>query len=187
MYQNLIDEFKKSVENFYRSKDLDADFVEFMKKNEKDAFGLFRKTQGLINELRDRVNKVNRRLLENYCLKEKIKSKKLKIWTWRDTLESSEFFDTSVVDYFPDDERNINIALDSIIKLNGWTFRLFIRSNKNDKETLQKKLKEIGIEKEGEIIENGLKDYRFRLNKTFNFDASLDEVAEFIIELVSKL
>ena len=85
--------------------------------------------------------------------------------------------DYAVVDYYPDKDKKINIALDSIIQLSGWRFELWIRSHNTKLETYIDKINEQG----------NIKGHRYVLNKTFSFDASIEEVSDFIVSIVNKL
>ena len=120
--------------------------------------------------------KLNQLLEEK--LGEKIKEKKVKIWVWR---QLPELFDDAVVDYYPDKEKKLNIAFDSYINLHGWNFNLWIRNNNTGKEvkleTYIDKINEQGI----------IKGKSYVLNKTFSFDASIEEVSDFIASIVNKL
>jgi hypothetical protein len=56
---------------------------------------------------------------------ERFQTDKIKQWAWR---RLPEFYDTAVTDIFLD---NVNIAIDARIDLDGWSFVVFTRKNKN--------------------------------------------------------
>lgn len=179
-YMPFLLDFIDNIENLNRRTNMDKDFIEFMRDedNEYEAIELSKRIDGLRNELRNKVNLVIQKLRQNPLLQEKIKNEKLKIWAWRD---SSRISDDVVVDYFPDANRGVDISFDSVIDLNRWIFFLWIRFNKTGSVVkLEDYIKRIGQKGKEE---NG----RFYLQKTFDFDANVDEVAEFIASVVSKL
>ena len=175
-YLPFLYDYLDNIENISRGEDMDKDFIEFVKNHEKDAIDFAGKIDDLRKNLRNIVKSVNQLLGEK--LGEKIKEKKVKIWIWR---ELSTLFDDAVVDYYPDKDKNLNIALDSKIQLSGWRFELWIRKNNTGKEV---KL-ETYIDKINE--EGNIKGHRYVLNKTFSFDASIEEVSDFIASIVNKL
>lgn len=176
-YIPFLSDFIETIENLLRKEPMNADFVKFLKDNEKDVLEFTKEFAGFKNELRNIVNKVNSLILADERLKEKIADKRLKVWPWRD---SSGIFDDAVVDYFPNDEKKIDIALDSTINLDGWNFALWRRKDETGKVMLKDYIEKIG--EKGEI-----KHFKFVLDKTFAFNANPEEVAIFIADLICKL
>ena len=75
----------------------------------------------------------------------------------------------------------MDIALDSVLDLNNWSFSLWIRSNSTGKDI---KL-ETYVNKAGLI--GKFEDGRFKLDKTFDFDEDIEVVSDFIADIINKL
>ncbi len=169
-YLPFLMDFIENIENLDWSESMDKEFVEFIRKNEDAAIDFSAKIEELRKELRNRVKSVNQ------LCGEKIKTKKVKIWLWR---QLPELFDDAVVDYYPDE--NLDITLDSVLDLNKWNFYLWIRSNNTGKNVkLESYVKKTGLNGE-------MEDERFRLKKTFEFDEDIEVVSDFIAGIINKL
>lgn len=169
-YLPFLIDFIDNIENLDWSESMDTEFVEFIRKNEDVTIDFSAKVEELRKELRFQVKSVNQ------LCEEKIKNKKVKIWVWR---ELPSFFDDVVVDYYPNE--NLDIALDSVLDLNNWSFSLWIRSNSTGKDI---KL-ETYVNKAGLI--GKFEDGRFKLDKTFDFDEDIEVVSDFIADIINKL
>lgn len=176
-YISFLSDFIETIETLARGKSMDTGFVRFLKDNEEAVLEFSKKFAEFRKELRNTVNKVNSLILADERLREKIADKKLKVWPWHD---SSGIFDVAVVDYFPDDKNQIDIALDSTINLDGWNFALWRRKDDTGKVMLKDYIEKIG--EKGEI-----KHFKFVLDKTFAFDANPEKVAGFIVDLICKM
>lgn len=172
----LLDYFY-NIENLERGENMDKEFLEFLRKNDNEKLSLefISKIEEFRSNLRGIVKNVNQ------LIGDKIEDKNVKIWAARDR-NSQEIFDIAVVDYYPNND--VDVALDSRLTLKGWDFTLFIRPNKSNPEKLDnyiKQVKQLGLD--GKILDNG----RFKFDKTFNFDANIEEVSNFIAEIINCL
>ena len=158
--------------------DVDKDFLEFLRKNENEKLSLefVGKIEEFRRNLRDIVKKVSQ------LIGEKIEDKNVKIWVCRGR-EIPKLFDIAVVDYYPYyPNKDVDVALDSRLTLNGWEFVLFTRHDKSNK--LNDYIKKIDkyTDMKGKVVTDG----RFKIDKTFNFDA-IEEVSVFIADIINKL
>ena len=170
----LLDYFY-NIENLERGENMDKEFLEFLREHEKLSLEFTGKIEEFRKNLRDIVKNVGQ------LIEDKIEDKNVKIWAARDR-NSQEIFDIAVVDYYPYyPNKDIDVALDSRLTLNGWEFVLFIRPNKSNKVNLNDYIKQVGLD--GEPLKNG----RFKFKKTFNFDANIEEVSDFIADIINKL
>lgn len=169
-YLPFLIDFIENIENLDWSESMDKEFVEFIRKNEDVAIDFSAKIEELRKVLRNQVKSVNQ------LCEEKIKNKKVKIWVWK---ELPNLFADAVVDYFPNE--NLDIALDSVLDLNNWSFSLWIRSNNTGKN----------IKLESYVNKTGLKgqmeDGTFKFDRTFNFDEDIEIISDFISDIINKL
>ena len=152
---------------------MDKELIEFMKEHENEVFELSDKINEVRKELRSKVDTVIS------FLTNKIQGDDINIFHWR---ESSGFYDDAVVDYFPDNDRKLDIAFDSYIELKGWSFNLWIRSNKTGREVKLEDLVKI-IGQDGTYTA----DSAYWLNQKYPFDTPLEDIAEFIAPIIQKL
>lgn len=171
----LLDYFY-NIGNLERGENMDKEFLEFLRKNDNEKLSLefISKIEEFKSNLRGIVKNVSQ------LIGDKIEDKNVKIWAARDR-NSQEIFDIAVVDYYPN--KDIDIALDSRLTLNGWEFVLFTRpkSNKVNLDDYIKQVKQLGLD--GELLENG----RFKFDQTFDFDAKIEDVSDFIAEIINCL
>lgn len=152
--------------------DIDKEFLEFLREHKADTEKFAGKIEEFRKYLRKKVTDVNQ------SLEGKIKGKNVKIWPYR---ENQHLFDIAVVDYYPNyPNKDVVVALDSSLNPDGWEFFLFIRPKSNN-VNLDDYIEQVGLE--GKLLENG----RFRFDKTFNFDATTEEVSDFIVSIINRL
>ncbi len=163
----LLDYFY-NIENLERGENMDEEFLKFLREHEKLSLEFAGKIEEFRKNLRDIVKEVSQ------LIREKIEDKNVKIWLWR---EIPKLFDIAVVDYYPN--KDIDIALDSRLTLNGWEFVLFTRP-KSNKVNLDDYIKQVGLKGK---LENG----RFKFDQTFDFDAKIEDVSNFIAEIINCL
>ena len=169
-YLPFLIDFIDNIEILDRSKNMDKEFVEFIRKNEKEAIDFSAKVEELRKELRNQVKAVNQ------ICKERLIGKDVKIWEWR---KLPSLFDAAVIDYYPN--KNLDIALDSILYLNKWSFKLWIRSNKTGNDIkLENYVKK--IDQKGKI-----EDGRFKFDTSFAFDEDIEIISNFIVDIINKL
>lgn len=114
----------------------------------------------------------------NRILENKIVDKNTNIWAWRDI---PRILDDSVVDFYPNGDKKLDIALDSVIELSGWTISIWVRKNDMDKDIdFAKHLTDIRLKFES-FQKN--KKTRYKLDKKFNFDEELEDIAVFIVRI----
>ncbi len=167
----LLDYFY-NIENLERGENMDKEFLEFLRKNDNEKLSLefISKIEEFRSNLRGIVKNVSQ------LIGDKIEDKNVKIWAARDR-NSQEIFDIAVVDYYPN--KDIDIALDSRLTLNGWEFVLFTRP-KSNKVNLDDYIKQVGLKGK---LENG----RFKFDQTFDFDAKIEDVSDFIVSIINCL
>lgn len=165
----LLDYFY-NIENLERGGKMDIEFVKFLHEHEDLSLEFAGKMEELRKNLRDIVKNVSQ------LIGDKIEDKNVKIWAARDR-NSQEIFDIAVVDYYPN--KDIDIALDSRLTLNGWEFVLFTRP-KSNKVNLDDYIKQVGLKGK---LENG----RFKFDQTFDFDAKIEDVSDFIVSIINCL
>lgn len=171
----LLDYFY-NIGNLERGENMDKEFLEFLRKNDNEKLSLefINKIEEFRSNLRGIVKNVSQ------LIEDKIEDKNVKIWAARDR-KSQEIFDIAVVDYYPN--KDIDIALDSRLTLNGWEFVLFIRSDKSNQVKLDdyiKQVKQLGFDGK---LEKG----RFKFDQTFDFDAKIEDVSDFIASIINCL
>ncbi len=173
-YLPFLIDFINNIENLNRSKSMDKDFVEFLRKNEADATSFAGEIDELRRELRGIVKSVNQLNEEN------LKTKNVKIWEWR---ELPELFDDAVIDYYPNyPKKNLVITLDSYLDLNKWTFYLWIRKDKTGNNiNLANYIKKIKLKGNNTI------DGKYKFDQVFDFDEDIGVVSDFIVSIINKL
>lgn len=182
----LLDYFY-NIESLERGEDMDVDkeFLEFLRKNDNEKLSLefIGKIEEFRSNLRDIVKKVSQLIEEK--IKE-IKDKNVKIWVCRGR-EIPKLFDIAVVDYYPYyPNKDVDVALDSRLTLKGWEFVLFTRHDKSNRlDDYIKQVKQLGFG--GTKLENGRDKGRFRFDKTFQFEANIKDVSDFIVSIINRL
>ena len=171
-YLPFMWDYFDNIESLERRDNMDKEFLEFLRNHKEKAIEFTERMEEFRKNLRNIVKSVNQSLVE------KIKDKNVKIWAYR---EMPNIFDMVVVDYCPDS--NTDIALDSCITLDGWDFTLWIRSDKFNKANLGDYIRKIGLNGKGKIDERG----RFKFDKTYKFDASIEDVSDFIASIINLL
>ena len=174
-YTPFLLDFINNIECLLNGEVMDKELNEFMREHEKEAIEFVEKVNEVRKELRGKVNVVTA------LLNERITDKtNLEIWKWRD---NQEIIDDAVVDYYPTE--NLDIAFDSYIKLDGWSFVLWNRNENVGKTTsltdFIAKSSLDGTWKSDDGIE------KYWLTKTFPFDTSLETVCEYTATIVGKL
>ena len=168
----LLDYFY-NIENLERGENMDKEFLEFLRDHEDLFIKFASKTKEFRRNLRSIVQGVSQ------SVKEKIeKSKNVKTWVARDL---PQLFDIAVVDYYPNNYVDVDVALDSRLTLKGWEFTVWIRSDKSNQVNLKDYIKQVGLD--GETLDNG----RFKFKKTFDFDTDTEKVSNFIADIINKL
>lgn len=172
-YTPFLLDYMNNIESLLKEEVMDKELIEFMEEHEKEVFELSGKINDVRNDLRRRVDTVIS------FLTSKIQGEDTSIYHWR---ESSVFCDDAVVDYFPDNDRKLVIAFDSYIELKGWSFNLWIRSNKTGRDV---KLEDLAkaINQDGTYNMNSA----YVLNQKFPFDMPLEDIAEFSASVIQKL
>lgn len=174
----LLDYFN-NIGNLKRGDNMDKEFLEFLRKNDNEKLSLefIGKIEEFRSNLRDIVKEVSQ------LIRDKIEDKNVKIWAARGR-NNQEIFDIAVVDYYPYyPNKDVDVALDSRLTLKGWEFVLFTRHDKSNKlKDYIKKMDQYSDTK-GEVGTDG----RFKFNKTFNFDANIEEVSAFIANIINRL
>jgi hypothetical protein len=118
-YLSLLFDFITNLENLKRGITMDHEFINFVKEHTNEIDNINTRLKKIHDDFRHVVEAVNSQVLERF------QTDKIKQWAWR---RLPEFYDTAVTDIFLD---NVNIAIDARIDLDGWSFVVFTRKNKN--------------------------------------------------------
>lgn len=175
-YIPFLQDYFDNIWNLERGEnmDIDKEFFEFLREHEADTEKFAGKIEKFRKYLRKKVTDINQ------SLEGKIKGKNVKIWPYR---ENQHLFDTAVVDYYPNyPNKDVDVAIDSRLTLNGWKFFLWIRADKSNRlDDYIKKMDQYPDMKG--IITDG----RFRFDKIFDFNAEIEDVSDFIVDIINKL
>lgn len=175
-YIPFLFDFIENIENLYKEPEMDNQFIEFLEKNKSSVDNFMERISDTKKDFRTKVKSISEKLKKKEIIKKLISQEKINIWNYR---ESNKISDKVVVDiYFQ--EKQIDIAFDSILAPSGWTFSIFTRKG----DTSQKKLKEHLEEKNIDIKDS---DESLELKKGFSFQESEENVVEFISDVTQKI
>jgi len=179
-YFPLFLDYMDNIENLISNKKMDSKIVEFIQNNEQSIISLETELLRLRKEMRDKVKRI--------CgmLKGSINNQNSKIWAYR---ELPELFDDVVVDYYHKNDKRLNVAFDSYIKLQGWEFHIWIRESSPviSIELPDFVQQELGM-KCFELDSKEFKGrYQLEFDNFFSYDTNENEIANFIANVINKL
>ena len=170
-YKPFLDDYIENIESLNSQNKMNDKMVELVKKQENDIVSFEKEITNIRKNMRNKVKALNR------ILETQIADTKSTIWAWRDI---PHILDDSVVDFSPNGDKKLDIAL------SGWSISIWIRKNTTGKDiNLAKYLADLGLK--NDTFEES-KRIRYKLlNKTFNYDDKLEDIAAYIVDIVNKV
>ena len=166
----LLLELISNLEYLYSAEvSMDNNFVEFLKNNKEAVVSLAKKLKNFHDDLRTLVKQVNT------IVKTQTNTTDIKQWAYR---ELPELFDVAVSDFKL--SNGVDLAIASIVDINGWEFQIFVRRDNGIQFNLAAYCTEKGLT--GNMQEN-----RFILEKHYGLDTQPEEIAKEIVEIIKKI
>lgn len=179
-YLMYLHDLITTIRNLERGTTMDKKFITFLKDNEQEVVDVLSGIKDFNDELRGKIKTFNESMRERLNTRDS-PSDSIKIWMHK---EPPRLFDTAVIDVLSDGKK---IALDCVLKPDGWSIQLFERGNPTD---ISDFLASKGIKTDYRKAErfHGDRVVRNVFLKGFIYDGNVETVAETVFkEIIKKL
>lgn len=168
-YMQILTDLMVNMKKLKEGTKMDDKFIEFVSKHDEELIELVKKIKSYRDTLRKKVKEVNG------LLPDEVNGVKLKKWECRDL---NQLFDIAVIDIVLP-EKDVKVAIDSVLDHKGWRFEIFTRGNPSDFNVIEYCiLKGIAGEANGG---------RLHPIEVFEFNSKPEQIKEYVVSLLEQL